>query len=217
MQNPLSKLKVKDLQSKLPPKKRSNTIIGDTGYGVCIKNIFENNPHKGLELLFTKYYNPLCNHAARMVSSTQVAEDLVSEVFLSLLRTKAYLNITSSYKSYLFRAVSNECYTHSCSANGRLDSLGVYEENMIPCDNLLPDAEIHFNHLVVRVNEVIDQLPTKCQRAFVLSRFDEMKYLEIAKELNISPKTVEVHISKALKRLRMALNDEWYSPVYDKI
>jgi RNA polymerase sigma-70 factor (family 1) len=174
-----------------------------------LKLTFEQNPAKGLELLFKRFYNPLCSHAVRFVYSKQLAEDLVSEVFFQFYRSKAYENITTSYTSYLFRSVRNECFTYMRREFGKTDTLDVTEENSISCYQQLPDAEIHYNNLFLKVNEVIARLPTQCQKVFLLSRFENKKYNEIASELHISPKTVEVHISKALKHLRSALHGEW--------
>jgi RNA polymerase sigma-70 factor (family 1) len=174
-----------------------------------IKAAFEDNPGKGLELLFRRFYKPLCSHAVRFVYSKQIAEDLVSEVFFQFYRTKAYENITSSYTSYLFRAVRNECYTYVRREFGRTDSLETSIETTLSANQPQPDAEIHYNNLYLKVNDVIAKLPSQCQRVFLMSRFENKKYNEIAKELQISPKTVEVHISKALKQLRSALHGEW--------
>lgn len=174
-----------------------------------LKITFAENPGKGLELLFRRYYNPLCSHAVRFVYSKQIAEDLVSEVFFQFYRTKAYENITSSYTSYLFRSVRNECYTYMRREFGKMDTLEANEEHSISTYHQQPDAEIHYNNLYLKVNEVIARLPMQCQKVFLLSRFENKKYHEIAEELHISPKTVEVHISKALKYLRSALHGEW--------
>ncbi|TDE13366.1 RNA polymerase sigma-70 factor [Dyadobacter psychrotolerans] len=174
-----------------------------------LKTTFEENPGKGLELLFRRFYNPLCSHAVRFVYSKQIAEDLVSEVFFQFYRTRAYENITSSYTSYLFRSVRNECYTYMRREFGKTDSLDTSAETTISTYHQQPDAEIHYNNLFLKVNEVIGKLPTQCQRVFLMSRFENKKYNEIADELHISPKTVEVHISKALKYLRSALRGEW--------
>lgn len=190
-------------------KHDGKTGSGEIDSGVFLKTTFEQNPSKGLELLFRRYYNPLCSHAVRFVYSKQIAEDLVSEVFFQFYRTKAYENINSSYTSYLFRSVRNECYTYMRREFGKTDSLEPFTENTISSYHQQPDAEIHYNNLYLKVNEVIGRLPTQCQRVFLLSRFENKRYNEIADELKISPKTVEVHISKALKHLRAALQGEW--------
>lgn len=175
---------------------------------ILLKSIFDQNPRQGLELIFIRYYSALCSHAARFVYSRHIAEDLVSDLFLKFYRTKAYDNITSSYGSYLFRSVRNECFTYLSEECRKTDTLGAAEEATIPGYDQQPDAEMDYNNLVVKVNEAIGQLPKKCRKVFLLSRFENMKYYEIANELNISPKTVEVHISKALRSLRSALRAE---------
>lgn len=174
-----------------------------------LRKTFEQDPHQGLELLFRKYHAPLCSHAVRFVYSRQIAEDLVSEVFFQFYKTQAYQRITTSYISYLFRSVRNEAFTYLRREFGRTCPLDASYENQADPQAPSPDAEIQYNNLFLKVNEAIAQLPTQCQRAFLLSRFENKKYHEIADELRISPKTVEVHISKALRYLRTALQGEW--------
>ena len=176
---------------------------------VFLHTAFKDNPVDGLSLLFKRYYSPLCSHAVRFVYSKQIAEDLVSDVYFKFFRTKAYENITSSYASYLFRSVRNECYRHLAAEFGKTEPIDDLDEDKISVCMVQPDAEMHYNNLFLKVNEAIEQLPLQCQRVFMLSRFENKKYNEIAKELHISPRTVEVHMSKALKYLRAVLRSEW--------
>jgi RNA polymerase sigma-70 factor (family 1) len=195
----------------LATSQENKPLLQEVDSALFLKKAFEEDPSKGLELLFRRFYKPLCSHAVRFVYSKQIAEDLVSEVFFQFYRTKSYQNISTSYTSYLFRAVRNECFTHLRREFGKTDSIEVNTENTISAQQQ-PDAEIHYNHLFLKVNEVIGQLPMQCRRVFIMSRFESKKYHEIADELNISPKTVEVHISKALKHFRAALHGEWILP-----
>lgn len=176
---------------------------------VLLRDTFSSDPRQGLELLFRKYYAPLCSHAVRFVYSREIAEDLVSEVFFQFYRTEAYRNVNSSFLSYLFRSVRNEAYTYMRREFGRTSSLDTSTENVQDTLRMEPDAEVQYNHLYLKINEAIAQLSTQCQRVFLMSRFENKKYHEIAAELHISPRTVEVHISKALKHLREALRAEW--------
>ncbi len=196
----------------LQPSKEEKPRSQELDSALFLKATFEENPSKGLELLFRRFYNPLCSHAVRFVYSKQIAEDLVSEVFFQFYRTKSYENINISFTSYLFRAVRNECFTYLRREFGKTDTIELTTENTISVYQQQPDAEIHYNHLFLKVNEAIGELPMQCRRVFLMSRFESKKYHEIAEELNISPKTVEVHISKALKHLRVALNGEWMMP-----
>ena len=209
MRDPLHNEENKSESPFLIPSQQDRLLSKEADASLFLKMTFEQNPGKGLELLFRRFYNPLCSHAVRFVYSKQIAEDLVSEVFFQFYRTKAYENITSSYTSYLFRSVRNECYTYMRREFGKTDSLEISEEHIFFTNHQQPDAEIHYNNLFIKINEVIGKLPAQCQRVFLLSRFENKKYSEIASELHISPKTVEVHISKALKHLRAALHGEW--------
>ncbi|MFC5411176.1 RNA polymerase sigma-70 factor [Larkinella bovis] len=174
-----------------------------------LRKTFESEPRKGFELLFRQYYTPLCSHAVRFVYSKQIAEDLVSEVFYQFYRTEAFRKVHSSYISYLFTAVRNEAYTYLRKEFGKTDSLDNTTETLLTNPHLQPDAEVHFNNLFLAVNDAIGQLPTQCRRVFLLSRFENKKYDEIAQELQISARTVEVHMSKALRHLRQSLRGEW--------
>lgn len=174
-----------------------------------LRETFAQDPRQGLDLLFRKYYAPLCSHAVRFTYSRQIAEDLVSEVFFQFYRTKAYQNITTTYVSYLFRSVRNEAYTYLHREFGRSASLDAATEAQQVSQQSAPDAEVQYNHLFLKVNEAIAQLPAQGQRVFLMSRFEGKKYHEIAQELQISPKTVEVHMSRALRHLRNALHHEW--------
>ena len=210
MHDPLPNHEIKQTNPFVAPLHEGKVGAREINSALFLKTTFEQNPGKGLELLFRRFYNPLCSHAVRFVYSKQIAEDLVSEVFFQFYRTKAYENINSSYTSYLFRSVRNECYTYMRREFGKTDTLEITEEeNFLFTYYQQPDAEIHYNHLFLKVNEVIARLPMQCQKVFLLSRFENKKYHEIADELHISPKTVEVHISKALKHLRSALKGEW--------
>jgi len=214
MRDPLLHEEPKTGSPFLSPSKENKPRSQEVDSAFFLKTTFEENPSKGLELLFRRFYNPLCSHAVRFVYSKQIAEDLVSEVFFQFYRTKSYQNINSSYTSYLFRAVRNECFTYLRKEFGKNDAIETTTENAISLHQQQPDAEIHYNHLFLKVNEVIGELPTQCRRVFLMSRFESKKYHEIADELNISPKTVEVHISKALKHLRTTLHGEWMVPCF---
>lgn len=172
-----------------------------------IKTTISANPEKGFELLFKRYHVVLCNHAARYVWSKDVSKDIVSEVFFNLWKNQEYLSINSSYRAYLFQAVRNGCHnylTRELSRKASLDEVENYDSQ-----SLRPDQIVHFDELQNKIESVIGNLPPQCKRVFLLNRLEGKKYAEIATELGISIKTVEMHISKAIAILRAALKDEW--------
>jgi RNA polymerase sigma-70 factor (ECF subfamily) len=158
-----------------------------------------------LEELFKDYYEPLCGFANTFTKDIDDAEDVVQEMFFQFWAKREKLNITGAVKSYLYSAVRNAClnkikhlkvvreHEHYDAANDS-NSIGV-------------DEELEYSELQDRVDAAIDELPAGRRKVYELSRNEGLKYKEIAEQLNISVKTVENQMGKALKHLREALKD----------
>ena len=173
-----------------------------------IRRAFEESPQKGCELLFRRYHQALCSHAVRFVYLKETAEDLVSDVFCKFWKTRAYTTITSSYRYYLFRSVRNEAYNYLRLEFHKLDDIETAEirEGAL---SLRPDQVLQFEEVAHKVEDLVESLPPQCRKVFLMSRFEGKKYQDIATELGLSIKTVEVHIVKALKIIRKGLKDHW--------
>lgn len=169
---------------------------------------FAESPQKGCELLFRRYYQMLCSHAVRFVYSRETAEDIVSEVFCRFWKTKAYEGITSSYRYYLFRSVRNEAYNYLRLEFQKLDDIdtAVVQEGT---PSQRPDQILQFEEVLHKIEDLVELMPPQCRKVFLLSRFEGKKYQDIANELGLSIKTVEVHIVKALSIVRKGLKDHW--------
>jgi len=173
-----------------------------------IRHAFAESPQKGCELLFRRYHQALCNHAVRYVYSKETAEDLVSDVFCKFWKTKAYESVTSSYRYYLFRSVRNEAYNYLRLEFQQHDDIDTAEGRDTGAHQR-PDQVLQYEEVLHRVEELVESLPPQCRRVFLLSRFEGKKYQDIATELGISVKTVEVHMVKALNTVRKGLKDHW--------
>lgn len=168
-----------------------------------IRKIFATDAAKGYELLFRTYYQPLCSHAARFVYNKEVAEDLVTEIFLNFWKKELHTGITTTFRAYLFTAVRNRCFTYL-----RWEFHKIRREELdddFRSDMLAPDHIMEMDELYMHVEQVIHTLPPQCQKVFILSRFEGKSYQEIAAKLEVSVKAVEGHISKALNILRRSL------------
>lgn len=172
-----------------------------------IRAAFEKAAEEGFSLLFRRYHAVLCNHATRYVWNKEVAQDIVSDVFFNCWKNQDFAKINTSYRAYLFGAVRNGCYNYLTRELSRRAPLESVED--VGADIQRPDQIVQFDELQHKIESVIAQLPPQCKRVFLLSRFENKKYQEIADELCISAKTVEMHISKALQTLRTALKNEW--------
>lgn len=168
-----------------------------------IRKTFGLDAAKGYELLFRTYYQPLCSHAARFVYNKEVAEDLVTEIFLNFWKKELHTGITTTFRAYLFTAVRNRCFTYL-----RWEFHKIRQEELdddFRSDMLTPDHIMEMDELYMHVERVIHALPPQCQKVFILSRFEGKSYPEIAAKLEVSVKAVEGHISKALNILRRSL------------
>jgi RNA polymerase sigma-70 factor (family 1) len=162
------------------------------------------------EKTFRKYYERLCHYATSLLKEEDEAEEIVQTVFLTIWEKRADLEITLSLKSYLYRAVHNHCLNRFKHATVR-EAHRTYTQHFIPQSYESVSEVIHANELEERIHAAVSTLPEQCQIAFRMSRFEELKYQEIANQLGISVKTVENQIGKALKILRNALAE--YLPV----
>ncbi|MEN8204259.1 MAG: RNA polymerase sigma-70 factor [Bacteroidota bacterium] len=156
--------------------------------------------HSYFEELFRTYFTPLMLFARKTLVDEDDAREVVHKVFIALWEKREAVDLSTSLKSYLFTSVHNR-------------SLNVLRDRKKFSDEELPDvagdwdvsAQIESMELEEKIRDAIQSLPEKCRRIFELNRFDGLKYSEIAQELDISVKTVENQMSKALKILREKL------------
>lgn len=156
-----------------------------------------------MEALFRAHYRPLCAFAYQYLKDRDRTEDLVQELFFKLWEDRARLNITTSMKAYLFTAVRNRCLT-ALKQSARLVPL--HSEVQEKGQEEAVDEADHAER-AARVRAAIADLPTERRKVFELSRYEGLKYHEIADRLGISVKTVENQMGKALKTLRTELAD----------
>jgi RNA polymerase sigma-70 factor, ECF subfamily len=156
------------------------------------------------EKIYHKSFNILCNKAYRMINDADAARDIVQNVFLRVWDMKETLVISTTMEGYLYKAVINESLNY-LDTKKRFFNVQADKEVINIAGDKSSEEEIHFAELQQKVNDLLDQLPPKCRKVFLLSRFEEMTYKEIADFLNISVNTVDNHIKKALDVFRKAL------------
>lgn len=162
--------------------------------------------------IYDHHYVLLCHVANQYVRDTFLAETIVGDVIFHLWEIRGSLNITTSIRSYLIRAVRNRCLDYINSEHEKrevsfsgLVSQEMPEERYLQSDNY-PLGTLLERELENEIRIAIRKLPAECRRVFEKSRFEEKKYEEIATELNISINTVKYHIKNALALLQKELN-----------
>ncbi|MFD1142034.1 RNA polymerase sigma-70 factor [Larkinella insperata] len=169
-----------------------------------IRKAFEENPETGYQLLFKRYYHPLCSHAVRFVYSREVAEDLVVDIFAQFWQKQLHRAVTTSYRAYLFTSVRHAAFAHLRSELGHE---AITDDRLEPDTVNTPQQLLQYSELALKIEEIIRSLPPQSQKVFMMSRFEGKKNGMIAQELQLSIKTVEGHITKVLTILRRVLQE----------
>lgn len=160
-----------------------------------------------LDQLFEHYYRYLFKIAYGTLHDTDAAKDCVQEVFLRFWQKRSEIEVKTTLKGYLQRSIVNECL-------GLLRKRKTYAlpetHAALPDPDHSPLQQLESESLSALVQAAIERLPEQCRLIFRLSRTEEMSYREIAEHLDLSPKTVENQIGKALKQLRADLGP-WLS------
>jgi len=172
-----------------------------------IVDLFNGDFDKRVGDLFHAHYASLCRKAYRIVNNKQIAEDIVQDVFFKLWERRKEINIRTSLAAYLKRMAFNE----SISFLRKNKDLLEFSDEIELIENVdEAEKEIDKKELKVIINSAIEKLPPKCKTIFLLSRIEELTYKQIAEQLDISLKTVENHMGKALKILRGSIKNHYF-------
>jgi RNA polymerase sigma-70 factor (ECF subfamily) len=159
------------------------------------------------ESLFRSSYVSLVRYAKTLIKDHDTAEEIVQDLFFRLWKDKEKLQIESSLNGYLYRAVHNRCLHY-------IDHIKVVEKYAREMASIEPESVesptdiLHYRDLQARIAGILERLPEKCGKIFCMSRFEGLKYSEIAKKLSVSVKTVEANMGRALKEFRKALAEQ---------
>lgn len=152
---------------------------------------------KVLGMAFHDHYESLHRYAYTITKENEAAKDIVQQVFLALWENKTTINITTSLKSYLYRAVYNTSLNYvtrtkkTFSPNNGVES---GQENI--------GLSIEIREMEKHLHAAIANLPQKCKEVFLKRREEGKTNAEVAQEMGIAIKTVEAQMTKAIKILR---------------
>lgn len=172
---------------------------------VLIEKIRVSDDHAAFAEIYNRFADELFVVAFRKTKDKDIAEEVVQITFVKFWKNRAHLNIRGSVKAFIYTSLKNNIVTHFSGKLAKSTlSLDYFSDEQMPPANTTQEA-IDYNYLIKVYEDSLKELPEKCKEVFVLSR-NGYSMKEIARIQNISPKTVEVHIGKALRFLRAKLN-----------
>ena len=154
------------------------------------------------KLVFDSCYEKLCQYAFTIVKDTDEAEDIVQAMFVKLWERRETLDIKYSIRSYLFKSVYHQCINQLEHRKIKLKFQDDSQWNPVHTN-----IDAFPNELEERLRRVVEGLPPQCRTIFIMSRYEELRYPEIASKLNISVNTIQNQICKALRILRAELKE----------
>ena len=161
---------------------------------------------KAFEQMFKTHYKELHSYASVMLRDEDTAEEIVQSMFLKFWEKRELLNVQTSIKAYLYKCVYNDSlnYLKHQKVKTKYQDFAAYTMND---HHEAASSKVELTELEFKIQEALNELPEHCRTIFQMSRFEELKYREIAEQLDLSIKTVENQMGKALKILRLKLAD----------
>ncbi len=185
-------------------------VIKDHAQELFLFQEMKEGKEYAFDFFFNYYYPGLCVYAQNLIFiAEEDAKDLVQDVFLKFWNNRNKITIHNSVRAYLFTSIKNKCLDYLKKAK---KSLNLNEDIA-----LVDQADASFETFVLSELEALfaaslEKLPERCREVFELSRFEGLKNREIAEKLNLSEKTIENQMTKALRILKTELRD--YLPLF---
>ncbi len=172
---------------------------------ILLLQLIKKDDEKAFRHLFDTYFVSLCRFMLLYVKDKQEVEEIALTIFMNLWENRATLELKISFKAYLFQAARNRCLN---ALRDEKNTVSV-EESEDCAYELAADASLEMEELNHLIEEAVCALSDKCQQVYRKSREEGKTNQEIADEMDISVKTVEAQITKALKHIKKFLGEQY--------
>ena len=155
--------------------------------------------------IYKHYFNALCTYASNYIEEKEDCKNIVQDIIIKLWENRAGARDINSLRSYLFGSVHNQCLNH-------LKHKRIVEKHQAEVTYTLLELSLETtdflesNEEITIIMQAIENLPEQTKKVFRMKRFDDMSYKEIAEKLQISDRTVDTHMTKAMRLLKEKLN-----------
>jgi RNA polymerase sigma-70 factor (family 1) len=176
-----------------------------------------NNDQKAFSILFQMFYKRLLNFAFQYVRNKEIAEEVVSDVFIKIWNKRTELSRIENPEAYLFISVKNASLNY-LEKFSLIQICPIPESSRSELVNLNnPQKELEWKELLYKMDNAVSTLPGECQKIFRLSKEEGFKAKEVAEILNISPRTVETQLYRAVRKLDEILSAYFHKSFKKKI
>ena len=176
----------------------------DAEFDNLFRKVAFQDDEQAFKELFLEFYPAMCVFAMRYITEEETVRDIVQDIFFNIWKNRKNIDITTSFRNFLITSVRNSCtdYLRKQKVENR------YMEKISLSDiHASPEEVYTLKELETAIDEALAKLPSNVREAFEMNRYKGMTYAAIADEMKVSPKTIEAYISKALKVLRIELQD----------
>ncbi len=164
-----------------------------------------------LKSIFSDYYKLLVTIGYRYTRDEHQSKDIAQEVIVDLWKRRKDIRIKYSLKAFLTRAVINKSLNHLKKKD---KVVGIHDFNQVGITTDNAEQSLLYEEVLENIQKAIDNLPPKCKEVFTLSRYHDLSHAQISEKLNISKKTVENHMTRALSELRVTLKKYGVIPLF---
>lgn len=163
----------------------------------------KNDEKHALTELYNHYWEPLFISSYNLLKDKELCEEIIQDVFIDFWKNRKSLQIKISLKAYLYACTRYKVFAQF--RKKKIIRVELFDDIKKRFHYATPETKIMHKELVEQIANIVETLPKKCQNVYKLSREEQLSHKEIAQKLNISTKTVENHITIALKTLRKSL------------
>lgn len=176
----------------------------DLNSDLILINRLRNGDESALTELYNKFWQSLFVSSYNVLKDKELCEDIIQDIFMNIWHNREKLEINISLKGYMYACARYQVFNQFKKNKDKIH-VELFEDLDKRFQHSTPETQLMHEELLEQINSIVEALPEKCQLVYKLSREEQLSHKEIAERLDISTKTVENHITKALHVIRLSM------------
>lgn len=176
----------------------------DFNYDQILIERLRGGDESALTELYNKFWQSLFMSSYNVLKDKELCEDIIQDIFMNIWNNREKLEINISLKGYMYACARYQVFNQFKKNKDKIH-VEFFDDLDKRFQHSTPETQLMHDELVQQINSIVESLPLKCQLVYKLSREEQLSHKEIAERLDISTKTVENHITKALQVIRLSM------------